>query len=515
MQLPNLPYSFSKLPSPLPICRDSVNASQWREIAVAVQESGGRLVSLWGSDRRETDGHFVICAAYASRTGLFWIELPLEPDTPAYAEISSHFPAANRMQRATFDLLGLVAEGSSDGRPWLRHGAWPADYFPLRHENSGKEVHPLEADDYAFVRVEGDGVHEIPVGPVHAGIIEPGHFRFSIVGEPVLRLEERLGYKHKGIEKLFCGKSAEEGVTLAGRVSGDATCAYAWAYCMAVESIANMEIPQRAQWLRALILERERVANHLGDIGALGNDAAFGFGLAQGLRLKELWLRLNAELFGHRLMMDSLCLGGVRHDLNSQDCTRILQQCNLIEKEVLTLRSIYEEHAGLQDRFVTLGRVTSKLATQLGLTGMAGRGSNLDIDLRLGYGWAPYDQLKFNISCQRNGDVAARVLVRFDELFESFRLIREMATQLPEGSTWKTIDTRNLKGYGAGWVESWRGEVLVALELEGEARIRRCHCHDPSWQNWPALEHAIIGDIVPDFPLINKSFNLSYSGQDL
>lgn len=512
---PSLVNRFSKLPTPVPIERAVVDAAQWQEIAAIYAENGWRLVSLWGSDRRQSEGHFVVCAAYATIAGLFWVELPLAPDTPVYPDISTHFAAANRMQRAVYDLLGLQAEGAADQRPWLRHGAWPADYFPLRHDNSGQEIHTPEADDYAFVSVEGDGVHEIPVGPVHAGIIEPGHFRFSIVGEPVLRLEERLGYKHKGIEKRFVGMSVEEGLKLAGRVSGDSTCAYAWAYCMAVESLANCRISERAQWLRALMLERERVANHLGDLGALGNDAAFGFGLAQFLRLKELWLRLNGELFGHRFMMDGCCPGGVKVDLDAKACVRIQQQCDQIEKEALTLRTIYDEHAGLQDRFLTLGRVTAERAAQLGLTGMAARASGIHIDLRRNFGWEPYTQLKFNIAGHRNGDVAARVVIRFDELFESLRLIRAISDKLPPGQISSEINVKALQGDAAGWIEGWRGEVLVALEVDSNARIRRCHCHDPSWQNWPALEHAIIGDIVPDFPLINKSFNLSYSGQDL
>ena len=515
MHLPNLEHQYPKLPAPLPICHGHVGAAEWSEIATAVAESGGRLVSLWGSDRRWADGSMAVCAAYATTAGLFWIDQPLSPGAPSYVDIARHFPAANRMQRAAYDLLGLVAVGNPDKRPWLRHAAWPADYFPLRQNHSGKEVHPLEADNYEFVTVEGDGVHEIPVGPVHAGIIEPGHFRFSIVGEPVLRLEERLGYKHKGIEKRFVGMSIEDGLKLAGRISGDSTCAYAWAYCMAAESVTNCQIPEPAEWLRALILERERVANHLGDLGALGNDAALGFGLAQFMRLKELWLRLNGELFGHRFMMDSLCPGGVQNSLDIDALDRIRTQCDLIEKEVRNLKTIYDEHAGLQDRFVTLGRITTKRAAQLGLTGMAGRASGLNIDLRRGFGWQPYDQLKFNIASHCNGDVAARALIRFEELFESLRLIREIATRLPEGPVRCKLEATQKTAHGIGWIEGWRGEVLVALEVDADGHIRRCHCHDPSWQNWPALEHAIIGDIVPDFPLINKSFNLSYSGQDL
>ena len=419
------------------------------------------------------------------------------------------------MQRATCDLLGLIPEGAADTRKWLRHGAWPADYFPLRGEASGEETFAPGEDGYPFVAVEGDGVHEIAVGPVHAGIIEPGHFRFSVVGEKVLRLEERLGYTHKGIEKRFERMPLLDGHRLAGRVSGDSTVAFGWAYCMAVEAATDTMVPPRAAWLRALLLERERVANHLGDLGALGNDAALAFGLAQFARLKEDWLRLNRELFGHRFAMDRIVPGGVAIDLDRTGCERIRQHCVATADEVRVLRGIYDEHAGLQDRFVTTGRVPPKLALKLGLTGLAARASGVVDDLRVDHAWTPYDQLNVKLATQDAGDVAARAAVRFDETLESLRLIRELVQGLPTGEVLAIPGPPRPAALGAGWIEGWRGEVMVALELDREGGIRRCHCHDPSWQNWPLLEHAIIGDIVPDFPLINKSFNLSYSGQDL
>jgi Ni,Fe-hydrogenase III large subunit len=373
----------------------------------------------------------------------------------------------------------------------------------------------VEQEHYDFVSVAGDGVHEIPVGPIHAGIIEPGHFRFSIVGEKVLRLEQRLGYVHKGIEKRFEGMPLTEGHRLAGRVSGDSTVAYAWAYAMAAETAVECTVPARAAWLRALLLERERVANHLGDLGALGNDAALAFGLAQFSRLREQWLRLNAEVFGHRLLMDRVVAGGVDADPGPDALARMQRQCDEIEGEVKLLRAIYDEHAGLQDRFQNTGIVTPELAANLGLCGLAARASGQARDLRVDLPCAPYDQLGVGLACETAGDVAARVAVRFDEVFESLRLIRAIVDRMPAGEVRTTLPALSQDRTGLGWVEGWRGEVLVALECDRAARIRRCHCHDPSWQNWPLLEHAVIGNIVPDFPLINKSFNLSYSGQDL
>jgi Ni,Fe-hydrogenase III large subunit len=285
---------------------------------------------------------------------------------------------------------------------------------------------------------------------------------------------------------------------------------------MALEAATGCAVPERAQWLRALLLERERVANHLGDLGALGNDAAFVVGLAQFSRLREDWQRLSARLFGHRFMMDRVLPGGVAVDLDEAGARALVAQCDAIEPELKRLHRIYDEHAGLQDRFISTGRVTPQLAAQLGLTGLAGRASAQAWDLRCNPSLPPYDRLDVQMATHRNGDVAARVTVRFDEALESLRLIRELCRRLPAGPVRAEPVLPDGPALGAGWVEGWRGEVFVALELDetGHA-IRRCHCHDPSWQNWPVLEHAVIGNIVPDFPLINKSFNLSYSGHDL
>jgi Ni,Fe-hydrogenase III large subunit len=350
---------------------------------------------------------------------------------------------------------------------------------------------------------------------VHAGIIEPGHFRFSVVGEKVLRLEQHLGYTHKGIERRFTQLPPLQAHRLAGRVSGDSTVAHAWAYCMALEAAATCAIPARAQWLRALMLERERVANHLGDLGALGNDAALGFGLSQFSRLREDWQRLSLQAFGHRLMMDCVVPGGVSADPDGPMLDRLRRQCEATLGELLVLRRVYDEHAGLQDRFIATGHVSPPLAAQLSLTGLAGRASGQSSDLRCDHDWPPYDQLEVAMATHRNGDVAARVTLRFDEVQESLRLIRAICAGLPAGAARADVVLPAHDAIGAGWVEGWRGEVLLALELGADGRIRRCHCHDPSWHNWPVLEHAVIGNIVPDFPLINKSFNLSYSGHDL
>jgi Ni,Fe-hydrogenase III large subunit/Ni,Fe-hydrogenase III component G len=513
--VPRLDLAFAWLPAPLPIRHAGVSRDEWRAAAQAVHDAGARLVSLWAADRRQTaNGGFAVCAAYALADGLAWLDLALPANAPTYPDLADLFPSAARMQRASADLLGLIAEGAADTRPWLDHGVWPQRH-PMRHDDAAdaRPARDLPAD-YPFVRVEGDGVHEIGVGPVHAGTIEPGHFRFSVVGEKLLRLEERLGYTHKGVARRFTQLAPLEAHRLAGRVSGDSTVAFAWAYCMALESAAGCVVPERAQHLRALMLERERVANHLGDLGALGNDAALAFGLAQFSRLREDWQRASMDAFGHRLMMDGIAPGGVSVDPAPAWLAELRRQCDAVEREVRVLRGIYDEHAGVQDRFLTTGRATPQLAAQLGLTGLAGRASGQKADLRCDHPWPPYDRLAVRMATRSGGDVAARVALRFDEVFESLRLVRALCAGLPGGTTRADVRLPAHGAIGAGWIEGWRGEVFVALELAPDATIRRCHCHDPSWHNWPVLEHAAIGNIVPDFPLINKSFNLSYSGHD-
>jgi len=517
MNVSPLGLAAAALPAAVPAQRVPVSSGQLLTACRLAWEQDGRLVALWASDERDRKRGFCIRVVLEDRDGLTLLEHPLPHADSHYPDLSPIFPAANRMQRAAFDLVGIASD-ADDQRPWAWMASWPIHQFPLRRDFVALAKWAPGLEDYAFVRVEGDGVHEIPVGPVHAGIIEPGHFRFQVVGEKVLRLEERLGYVHKGIEKRFESMSLAEGHRLAGRVSGDSTVAYAWAYAMALESAAGHAVPPRAQALRALLLERERVANHLGDLGALGNDAALAFALAQFSRLREDWQRLSAEVFGHRLLMDTIVPGGVAGDLVSAHAERLWRQCDAIEADLLRLRAIFGEHAGLQDRFMGTGEVRAELIERLGGTGMAARASGVARDLRCDYAWPPYDDLGVNMAVETRGDVAARVNLRFAEVLESLRLIRALAAGLPAGPVGSRVELPAAASAGAGWVEGWRGEVFVALELDDAAHghaILRCHCHDPSWQNWPLLEHAVIGNIVPDFPLINKSFNLSYSGQDL
>jgi Ni,Fe-hydrogenase III large subunit/Ni,Fe-hydrogenase III component G len=502
------------LPAGVPAARCLVNSGQLLNVCRLAWERGGQLAALWASDERDRGRGFAVHAVLRDDEGLLALEYTVPTAEAGCPDLSGIFPAANRMQRAAFDLVGVESD-AEDQRPWLWQASWPIDQYPLRRDFAASPKWEPGEEDYPFVRVAGDGVHEIPVGPVHAGIIEPGHFRFQIVGEKVLRLEERLGYVHKGIEKRFEALPFAEGHRLAGRVSGDSTVAYAWSYAQAAEAICGTVVPARAAWLRALALERERIANHLGDLGYLGNDGGFAFGLAQFTRLKEDVLRTNHAAFGHRFMMDFVVPGGVARDVGAQAIAAMRDECHRLDREIRVLRDIYDDHDGLQDRFRTCGRVAPELAARLGLVGLAGRASGQARDARCEFALPPFDTLDVRIVTRVEGDVAARVAVRFDETLESLRLVRTLVDTLPAGDVAVELPAAPEHRLGVGYVEGWRGPVLIGLTSGPDGTIRRCHPHDPSWQNWPVLEHAVIGNIVPDFPLINKSFNLSYSGHDL
>ena len=472
----------------------AVTREEWTQAAQDVAAAGGRLVALWAVRGQDTQSHAAIYAAYWIEAGLLLTELAMaSQDADArYPGLETLFPAASRMQRAAFDLYG-VRSTDPDQRPWLHH----------------------EREGYDFVPVLGEGVHEIAVGPVHAGTIEPGHFRFSVVGEKVLRLEERFGYAHKGIERRFTELPILEGHRLAARVSGDSAVAFSWAYCQAVEGMAGCLVPHRAIWLRALCLELERLANHLGDLGALGNDAGFAFALAQFSRIKEELLRETERAFGQRYLLDAIVPGGTRVDLSWQAAAALAARIAWVMGEAAELRAIFDDHAGLKDRFTGAGILLPTLATRLGVLGLAARASGQPLDARIDLPCKPYDEVPPVKVVRTEGDVAARVANRFDEVAESCRLLRSFLAALPAGAHAAAMRTPQSGAFGVGFIEGWRGPTFVALEAGPGGSIRRCHPHDPSWQNWPAIEHAILGNIVPDFPLINKSFNLSYSGADL
>jgi Ni,Fe-hydrogenase III large subunit len=409
-----------------------------------------------------------------------------------YPSIGCVHPAAIRLERAVRDLYGLEPVGLPDARPWLVHEGAPASY--------------------PFLPVQGAHLHQIPVGPVHAGIIEPGHFRFTCDGETIVRLEERLGYVHRGVERLMAGAGLTEAARLVGRISGDSTVAYAYAFARAAEAAAGCVPPPRAQWLRALMAELERLANHLGDVGAICNDAAFSLMLAHCAVLRERVLRACGSCFGHRLMMDAIVPGGTACDL-AADGARMLR---MLLREVRTgfapLVTLYDLTASLQDRTVGTGFLRAEYAERFGAGGFVGRASGRAFDARRTPGYTPYDRLDFEVPVLNEGDVNARVWIRIKEIEQALRLAEQLLDTLPDGPTQAPCVAGS--GEGLALVEGFRGDVLVWVRL-CDGRVAHCHARDPSWFQWPLLEAAVEGNIVADFPLCNKSFNCSYAGHDL
>lgn len=467
------------------------------------------------------DGHYLLGGYWAepARVNLALIEpsagevCVLSFDCPAgrFPSIAAVFAPATRFERAIQDLCGLRATGTPDPRPWLDHGCWPAPAADGRASFAAADT------GYPFLPVEGESLHQIPVGPVHAGIIEPGHFRFTASGETVVRLEERLGYVHKGIESLMAGAPLAQAARLAGRISGDSTVAYAIAFARAVEAATETPVPERAHWLRALMAELERIANHLGDIGAICNDAAFAIMLALCGVLRERVLRTAARCFGHRLMMDRVVPGGVTADLTADAKTAIGSLIAGIHSQFPELVELYDNTPSLQDRTVGTGILPPALAQRFGCGGVIGRASGRAADVRRHPGYTPYDQLAFDVPVLEAGDVDARVWVRIREVEQSLSLITQILARLPAGPIAEPVRTPGGADAveGLALVEGFRGDILVWVRLRPDGTVDRCHPRDPSWLQWPLLEAVIEGNIVADFPLCNKSFNCSYSGHDL
>jgi Ni,Fe-hydrogenase III large subunit len=484
--------------------RHVVDHTSWLRAIREISKGHGDMLGLWSDG---ADVHMLLLDHESSDIGIVSIECP----NGRFPSVGHMHPPALRLERAIRDIYGLQADGSSDFRHWLDHGRWG-----VRHPGAKPEPSEASGEAYAFLAAEGAPLHQIPVGPVHAGIIEPGHFRFSANGEVVVRLEERFGYVHKGIEQLMADAPLDRAARLAGRVSGDSTVAYALAFANAVESALEIQVPGRAVYLRALMAELERLANHIGDIGAICNDASFSLMHTHASILRERVLRASRLCFGHRLMMDRIVPGGVVDDLTMEGAVALHALLSGAKKIIPRVVDLYGDTTSIQDRTVGAGFLGSKLVKQYGCGGVIGRASGRGFDARRTPGYAPYPELSFKVGSAHAGDVDARVWVRFDEIKASFGLIEQILDKMPEGpirieSFPEPSETRE----GAALIEGFRGDIFVWVRLDASGAVRRCHPRDPSWFQWPLLEAVIEGNIVADFPLCNKSFNCSYSGHDL
>lgn len=481
--------------------RTKVTEDGWHQAIERLAGGELTLLGLW------TDGNDAVMAHLNEATGDITL-LSYASKDGGYPSVGARHPPAIRLERAIKSLVGLEAEGAPDMRPWLDLGFWDVAR-PL-----GQSAPASPPAPYTFLPVEGEALHEIAVGPVHAGIIEPGHFRFTANGEHVVRLEQRLGYVHKGIEKLMQGASLELAAKLAGRTSGDSTVAYAYAFAQAVEAALQVKAPPRAGYLRALTAELERLANHFGDIGAICNDASFTLMHAQTGILRERVLRAANACFGHRLMMDIIVPGGIARDIAPEGVAAVRALLDEVRKVFPTLVDLYDSTASLQDRTVTTGIVKPDYARQFGAGGYVGRASGRNFDARRAFGYAPYNELNFDVPVLDAGDVNARVWIRIREVEQSLALIEQILDRLPQGEVKLVLEPKGACE-GLGFAEAFRGDVLAWLRLDEGGRVARCHLRDASWFQWPLLETAIEGNIVADFPLCNKSFNCSYSGHDL
>ncbi len=492
-----------------------VTRARWVAAAVAMRAARQRLSSLWV----EEHGNSLLVTALFEHGGVYTaLRTRTRTSAASVPSIAPVHVAANRLERHARDLFGIVFEGHPDNRRWVRHQAWQAGEFPLRRTFpvQGSPHTPTPPDrDYPYAMASGAGVYEIPVGPVHAGTIEPGHFRFQAVGEQVLNLELRLGYVHKGIEKIARGRDPASLTRLAARVSGDSAVAHAWAACMAMERAAGVTPPARALALRGVLAEIERVVSHLWDIAGICNDVGFAFAFFQFGRLVEDWRRVNAAVFAHRLLMDTLVPGGVAADVDADAVSRLLTQCAATRHELVELWGIIQYSASLHDRLDGTGVLSGDDAEAFGALGYVGRASGQDFDVRRDAPYAPYDELHVEAPCVPFGDVAARARIRRDEALVSLALIERLLANLPAGAVRTEFVPPAPGSEGLGIVDGWRGEIVTHVRFDAEGRIARFFPRDPSWLNWPTMERLIHGNIVPDFPVCNKSVNGSYSGHDL
>jgi len=472
--------------------RLEVGDAVWEALAAGCAAGRHDLSALWA------DEGLVRMALSDSERALRAI-VSLRAEAGVYPSVARHHAPALRLERAMRDLRGTQPVGLPDPRPWLDHGRWPGRESGARYE---------------FLPVDGEGLHQVPVGPIHASIIEPGHFRFTANGETVVRLEERLGYVHKGVEGLLAGADLVRGARLVGRLSGDSTVAYAWAFADAVEAALGWPVPPRALLLRAIMAELERMAHHIGDVGAICNDASVIAVHAQCALQREDVLATAQACFGHRLMMDRIVPGGVAADLSPEGIGAVRNLIGRLEATRAEIRRVYDSMPSLQDRTVTTGIAAPELVRQYAAGGFVGRAAGRAFDARKTFAYAPYGTLDFALKTRATSDVDARLMVRIDEIEESVRMTSQLLDRLTPGAI-RREPPAMVAGEGAALVEAFRGDVFVSVRLGTDGRLARVHARDASWFQWPLLEAAIEGNIIADFPICNKSFNCSYSGHDL
>jgi Ni,Fe-hydrogenase III large subunit/Ni,Fe-hydrogenase III component G len=491
-------------------------------------QAGLPLDLLFATDDRSGGLGFGVHAVLALDRFHQWAEIvaSLPADDPVYASLTREVMAAHWYERYAQDMFGIVAEGHPDGRRLVHHENVPAGVHPLRKDFRW-DTRLAHADEpYPLGRVEGEGMFQIPVGPIHAGIIEPGHFRFNVAGERIITLEGKLFFTHKGVEKLLEGRTPDEALPLVERVSGDSAASHALAFCQAVETIAGCEIPLRARMLRVLAVELERFTMHLHDVANVcGMGTGYTVMAANGFRVKERLQRLSARLFGNRFFRGLIVPGGVASDLTPAQLEDVERTIDGAWAEASALVRLGLDSDTLRDRLETTGVLSREAAWAYGAKGVAARASGVDRDARRDHPHAGYGSwhggpgasgIAPRTRVRTEGDVFARVLLRVDEMEDSRGLVAAAVERCRNASCGPELraDGAMRDGDALGWAEGWRGQILDWVRMRGGV-VDRAVIRDPSFCNWPLFGEIGPGNIVPDFPLCNKSLNLSYSGTDL
>ncbi len=492
-----------------------LSGSDVRGIAAYLRtECGARLVCVFAEDRRADEGvfynHYVFERPHYPAYLL--VQAPVSVDDPSFPSLAGELPAVNWQEREIQDWFGLQAEGHPNPRRVALHDHWP-DVHPLRKDFPIDTVlPPFEGEQHVYRPTLGEGVFQVPVGPVHAGIIEPGHFNFAVAGEPILYLQLRMFYTHKGTEKCFEHVPIAHGVFLAESISGDSSFSHAVAFCQAVERAAGIEPPPRAHAMRTVLLELERIYNHVADIGAIATDVGFVVANMHAGRLRESIVSLNEELTGSRLLRGMASIGGVRRDWDSGQVQTARRTLAGFEPGFRDLVALISSSDSTRDRLERTGVLHPEKARALGIVGVGGRASGVDLDVRRDHSYAAYRGVR--VPVYTAGDVWHRVQVRIDEVAESIRLILGALDALPAGACCAPPAQIPAGRCALSAVEGWRGEIIHWIRTGPDGTIERYKIKDPSLNNWPALVEAVQGNIIADFPVINKSFNLSYSGTD-
>ncbi len=478
---------------------------------------GCPLASMFASDERNLSGNYCIYYTFADRSAarLFVLKTVHSPDNMTFRSICTQVPAAALYEREIKDMFGLVPLEHPDPGRLVFHSNWPEGQYPLRKDFDAS-VKPERANvEIAFKKVNGEGVFEVPVGPVHAGIIEPGHFRFSVAGEPIINLEAQLYFVHKGIEKMCEGQSIEKCLFIAERISGDESFTNSMAYCQAVERAAGIEIPLRAKYTRVVFAEMERLTSHLGDLAGICLDVAYGFAAFQFRMLRGWSYQIADILCSMRFLRNVNKPGGIRKDFVSGKEKKVLELLERIKSELTDTAAIIRANNLFIDRVENTGVLSLRTALDLNAVGPAGRAAGVRNDVRKSFPYAAYGELEFKVPEHNNGDVNCRMNVKIEECLESIDIITKALNGMPSGSISEALPAIKPYVSAFGMTEAPRGENVHWLMIGENNTIFRYKIRTPSFCNWPAVCHAVKGNVIPDFPLINKSFNLSYAGNDL